>query len=237
MARIRTIKPELFNDDDIVAAQAEAVIAFIGIFCYCDANGIFEAKWSQLKRAILPERDLGKSFERLVLDDLSSFISIYEIGGQKYGVVRTFRKHQKIDATNDKPRFPTPPGFVLVNDVWVQNKTSARPAVDQTKSSAGREGRKEGIEGKEKKYIVSNFTKDGEQVSEKQEPGADPLPAAATLGSVSSASQRKGPERGLKRIRFKPDDLLGNGKHEPKQPEPDTASELERQKRALRGES
>lgn len=233
VARIRTIKPELFNDDAIIAASCEAIVAFIGIFCHCDANGVFEAKWQQLKRSIFPERVLSGSFEGLVRDQLSSFIVLFEDDGHLYGCVRTFRKHQKIDPSNDRPRFPVPPGFTLSSEgVWIQDKSSAGPAKVQPKSSAGTAGEgKEGKEGKgkERKDIVVNFTKVGEESSQISD--ASITGRRRLTRSVSSASQR-GNGRGMARAAAF---LDGAGVGAPV--EVDAAVELERQKARLRGEA
>lgn len=81
---------------------------------------------------------------------------------------------------------------------------------------------------KEKLVGTTKALGDGSQV---QENAPDPLPATATLGSVSSASQRDG-----KRMRRIGEHLNGATDLKP-DAEIDTQAELARQKAALRGEA
>jgi hypothetical protein len=58
MARIRTVKPELFRHDSLFEAEQECQLplrlAFIGLFTCCDREGRFRWRLRQLKLDVLP---------------------------------------------------------------------------------------------------------------------------------------------------------------------------------------
>lgn len=108
--RIRTVKPELFKDEELWDLQQATGLpvtqAFIGLWCYADREGRFEWKPRQLKSDILPywEGDFGAVLEALAA---SSFIVRYTVEDREYGYIRTFGKHQVI---NNKEQPSTLPG-------------------------------------------------------------------------------------------------------------------------------
>ncbi len=149
MARIRTIKPDFFNDDDVVALSDTAKVVFIGLWGHCDGQGVFQAKFQQLKRAIKPDQDMKRSMETICRQDLKKFIHYFVVEDQEYGLVLGFCKHQRIDIKNDPPRFPLPKDFSRNNSqVWVKNSRSTRNAHSDNMYSTSLplvpEGRKEG---------------------------------------------------------------------------------------------
>lgn len=105
MARIRTIKPELFRHEilqDLEAANPSLhpMLVFIALFTQCDKNGVFEWRPRQLALDILPflwqgsnGEALGKS---LMLLRENGFISQLFHGEKRYGCIPTFREHQRV---------------------------------------------------------------------------------------------------------------------------------------------
>lgn len=110
--RIRSIKPEVFKDEDLWDLGVETgfpiLQAFEGLWCYADKEGRFEWRPRQLKTDILPYWD--GDFAR-VLDALTTrgFIVRYAVDGREYGWVRTFRKHQVINNRESESELPPPP--------------------------------------------------------------------------------------------------------------------------------
>jgi hypothetical protein len=110
--RIRTVKPELFKDEDLWDLGQETgfpvLQAFEGLWCYADKEGRFEWRPRQLKTDILPYWD--GDFSR-VLDALATrgFVVKYAVGGREYGLVRTFKKHQVINNRESESEIPPPP--------------------------------------------------------------------------------------------------------------------------------
>ncbi|GLW02534.1 hypothetical protein Slala05_61640 [Streptomyces lavendulae subsp. lavendulae] len=101
MARIRTIKPEMFLSEDIASVDISAMVTFIGLLTQADDNGRFLAHpaiiagflWA-LRAEHTPEH-VANDLEQL---EAAGLICRY-IGcdGKKYLHIVTWEKHQKID--------------------------------------------------------------------------------------------------------------------------------------------
>lgn len=105
MARIRTVKPELFRHEGLFEAEEASGlplrVAFIGLFTVCDRRGIFRWQPRQLKLDVMPYDSID--FSR-VLDALLSrgFLRKYACEGDEYGVIPSFGRHQVIN-NKEKP--------------------------------------------------------------------------------------------------------------------------------------
>lgn len=104
MARIRSVHPGFFTDENCVSVSAFARLLFIGIWTEADDYGAFEWKPVTLKMRILPvdNVDVPELMEELEAYDL---VRSYEHKGRKYGVVRNFAKYQR-------PKKPTAKHFI-----------------------------------------------------------------------------------------------------------------------------
>lgn len=104
MSRIRSIHPRLFTDDAFMAASPHARLLFIGLWCECWDDGVFEWKPLTLKARLLPVDHVDVA---ALLEELSSLncISRFDIGEKSYGVVRNFRRFQR-------PKKPKPSGVL-----------------------------------------------------------------------------------------------------------------------------
>ncbi|MFB6859503.1 hypothetical protein ACFCZQ_07815 [Streptomyces virginiae] len=101
MARIRTIKPEMFLSEDLASVDISAMVTFIGLLTQADDNGRFLAHpaiiagflWA-LRAEHTPEH-VANDLEQL---EAAGLICRY-IGcdGKKYLHIVTWEKHQKID--------------------------------------------------------------------------------------------------------------------------------------------
>lgn len=119
MARIRTVKPDLFRHEDLHDLELETGLpvrlAFIGLFCVCDKAGRFRWRPKQLKLDIFPYDDLD--FER-VIDALASrdFLVKYEVEGVFYGCIPTFTRHQHINNRESESTLPDMSVGTLTNE-------------------------------------------------------------------------------------------------------------------------
>lgn len=102
MARIRTIKPEFWKNEEIAEISSDAVLLAIGLLNYADDEGYFNANPALIKAEIFPIRKTS-SIDTVLLRELSSvdYIQLF-LGsdGRKYGQVKKFLEHQVIN----KPR-------------------------------------------------------------------------------------------------------------------------------------
>ena len=100
MARIRTVKPELFRHEALFEAEQQSKLplrlAYIGLFTACDREGRFKWKPRALKLDVLPYDQID--FSR-VLDALVThgFIVKYQFEDDEFGCIPTWSQHQVIN--------------------------------------------------------------------------------------------------------------------------------------------
>lgn len=102
MARIRTVKPEFWRDEELSTISAEAALLAIGLLNYADDEGYFNANPKLVASDVFPLRDLTSSVSSL-LQELTEigYIRLFSgTDGKKYGLVVNFTKHQAIQKTN-----------------------------------------------------------------------------------------------------------------------------------------
>lgn len=106
MARIRSVHPGFFTDEDIVEVSALARLLLIGLGVEADDKGLFPWKAKTLKMRIYPADnvDIDALLSELEAEGL---IRRYEFEGKHYGAIRNFRKHQRPKSPNDV--HPCPP--------------------------------------------------------------------------------------------------------------------------------
>jgi hypothetical protein len=109
MARIRTIKPRFFRHEQLFEAEKETGLplrlSFAGLFTVADREGRFRWEPRTIKLDILPYDEIDFA---AVLDALAAhgFIVKYSAGGQTYGCIPTFNKHQVINAREARSEIP-----------------------------------------------------------------------------------------------------------------------------------
>lgn len=114
MARIRSIKPDFFTDEDIARLNPLHRLAFVGLLCQADRAGRLEDRPERLKVQVLPYDDVN--FVE-VLDALTAarFTQRYTgSDGRAYLQIRSFSKHQR--PRTDEPDSELPPAPLLTDD-------------------------------------------------------------------------------------------------------------------------
>lgn len=159
MARIRTVKPELFRHEGLYELENETGlpirISFAGLFTACDREGRFKWKPRQLKLDVLPFDDVD--FSR-VLDALVTrgFIVKYENLGELYGCIPTFKKHQVINNRESASEIPDhlDENSLIIDLIGISTRqsrvshASVTPLVQEQGEGKGREGKGMEEEGK-----------------------------------------------------------------------------------------
>lgn len=123
MARIRTVKPEFYTHYDLFKAEQESGyplrVAFSGLWLCADKEGRFKWQPEQLKLHILPydSFDFNQIIEALVF---YKFIRKYEVSGKFYGVIPTFKDHQRITGSeaNGQSKIPEPEKGNTLETSW-----------------------------------------------------------------------------------------------------------------------
>lgn len=120
MARIRTVKPEYWSSEQVMACSRGSRLLFIGLWNFADDAGRLADSAKTIKAQVFPgDDDLNSEIVRGMLDELSSngLLMKYEVDGRAYLQI-TGWKHQKIDkpqpakcpepnSTNDRRTFAT----------------------------------------------------------------------------------------------------------------------------------
>jgi hypothetical protein len=106
MARIRTIKPEFFTSEDIVALSPLARLLYIAIWCEADKEGRLQWKPRTLKMRYLPADDC---------DIVSICCELIEQGlvilyGEGLAYVPGFASHQHVNPRESASALPAPDG-------------------------------------------------------------------------------------------------------------------------------
>lgn len=108
MARIRTVKPEFWEDEKIASLSRDARLLFIGLWNHADDSGRMRAHPRFVQSKVFPY-DLDLDVRPLIRELASNgFLCLYSSDGQDYLWVRNFSKHQRIDKPQ-KSLLPEPP--------------------------------------------------------------------------------------------------------------------------------
>jgi hypothetical protein len=109
MARIRSIKPEFFDDEELCALSPWHRLCFAGLWTQADRDGRLEDRPKRLKTKIFPYDDLD--MEGLLVGLASAgFILRYEAGGRAYVQVLNFLRHQLPSRDEPPSELPMPTG-------------------------------------------------------------------------------------------------------------------------------
>jgi hypothetical protein len=176
MARIRTLKPELWLSPQVMNLSHSARLLFIGLVTQADDEGRGSADPRRLKAAIFGGDDCTADSVRRWLDEITDQSLAKTYTGGEHGElfeIPTWRDHQSIDRPK-KSRYPA---------FREQSATRRRLVVDS--SSKDREG-SEGSEGSK-----GSYAREGEAVDN----------SAAATQKPESDGLKASPESNLKTLR------------------------------------
>lgn len=100
MGKIRTIKPQFFQDERVGRVPPLARYLLLGAFSLADDNGVFRGHSAFVKAQIFAyDPDVTINVVESLLHELETngllLKAVYR--GEQYYIIRTFSKHQKID--------------------------------------------------------------------------------------------------------------------------------------------
>lgn len=111
MARIRTIKPEFWQDELVASWPPFSRLAYIAMWNEADDEGRLRASGSYLRSRIFPY-EVGLDILAVIAPIVETGrLLIYSVDGQTYGMLPNFNRHQLI---NRPSRSKLPP-FTLVS--------------------------------------------------------------------------------------------------------------------------
>lgn len=108
MARIRSLKPSFFKNEDLAALTPWHRLCFQGLWCHADRDGRLEDRPRRLKAEIFPYDEIDVEPLLSGLAD-AGFIVRYEAEGSKYISIPTFTKHQIPKRDERRSTIPPPP--------------------------------------------------------------------------------------------------------------------------------
>jgi len=120
MARIRSLKPEFWKDEDIAALPHQTRLFYQGLWNFADKAGRLEDRADRLKVDIFPyeEADIEGMLEALAKPKKYSktpFINRYETGGERFIQIIAWEQHQNPHHTERHSVIPPPPITPLDN--------------------------------------------------------------------------------------------------------------------------
>jgi len=161
MARIRSIKPEFWDDEKLaMQTSRDARLLFIGLWNFADDFGIVKGNPVWLKNKIFPYEDIPKNQITLWLKKLTAVFSIipFTANNEQFYFIRNFSKHQVINKPSKSLRNPTPPDNILESVPESYRSTTGALPEEYAEEGKGREGK--GEEGKGGDNKKSSFSKD-----------------------------------------------------------------------------
>jgi hypothetical protein len=109
MARIRSIKPEFWVSEQIAECSISARLTFIGLWNFCDDNGVHPAKPKTLKAELFPMDTVSSSDVAKWVDELigAGLVETFDSDDNSYWHVTGWSRHQRIERPSAK--HPPPP--------------------------------------------------------------------------------------------------------------------------------
>jgi len=145
MARIRTIKPEFWDDEKVTRVSLQARLTFVGMWNQSDDYAVVKGHPLWLKNKIFPYDDikLAQFGEWLAELERQRFIIPFDANGEKYYYIRNFNKHQNIDRPSKTTRNPAAPEDIETStpNLFDESSTSPRAALAVVREGKVREGK------------------------------------------------------------------------------------------------
>lgn len=111
--RIRTVKPEFFQDERLYDLEVQTGlpirVIFIGMWCVSDREGRFDWNPRRLKVQILPHDEAIDFGAALTALETGGFIIKYQVGDKTLGCVPGFASHQVVNNRERDSSRPEPP--------------------------------------------------------------------------------------------------------------------------------
>ena len=169
MARIRTVKPEFWTSEQVMELSPIARLAFVGMWNFCDDQGVHPASAKTLKAEVFPADDIPASDVQAMVDQMiqQGLIKVFESAGKPYWWV-TGWIHQKIDKPTNK--YPKPDFSATAQQPLSDDSASPRLVVGEPSPPEGK-GREE--EGKGLEPLVLSLSADDQVCSDESKAKAE----------------------------------------------------------------
>jgi len=131
--RARNIKPSLFKNELLGAANPVYTLTFIGLWCAADREGRLEDRPLRIHAEINPYRPRASTEQALDWLEANLFLVRYEHGGQRFIQIANFTRHQHPHHRESDSEIPAPQIHGVAQDPV---KVGAGPGLAPGKASA-----------------------------------------------------------------------------------------------------
>ena len=148
MARIRTIKPEFWEDEKLAKLPVYARLLFIGTWNFADDNGALLANPVLMKSHIFPYEDIGISTISEWIDILveNGMLIRTTYNGKDYLVIRKFLIHQKINRKSIRINIPLPVALQVIDEYNKTHGVLTEPSLQEREQGIGKRNDGTGME-------------------------------------------------------------------------------------------
>ena len=148
MARIRTIKPEFWEDEKLAKLPVHARLLFIGTWNFADDNGALLANPVLMKSHIFPYEDIGISTISEWIDMLveNGMLIRTTYNGKDYLVIRKFLIHQKINRKSIRINIPLPVVLQVIDEYNKTHGVLTEPSLQEREQGMGKRNDGTGME-------------------------------------------------------------------------------------------
>lgn len=148
MARIRTIKPEFWEDEKLAKFPVHARLLFIGTWNFADDNGALLANPVLMKSHIFPYEDIGISTISEWIDMLveNGMLIRTTYNGKDYLVIRKFLIHQKINRKSIRINIPLPVVLQVIDEYNKTHGVLTEPSLQEREQGIGKRNDGTGME-------------------------------------------------------------------------------------------
>ena len=148
MARIRTIKPEFWEDEKLAKLPVYARLLFIGTWNFADDNGALLANPVLMKSHIFPYEDIGISTISEWIDILveNGMLIRTTYNGKDYLVIRKFLIHQKINRKSIRINLPLPVVLQVIDEYNKTHGVLTEPSLQEREQGIGKRNDGTGME-------------------------------------------------------------------------------------------
>ena len=148
MARIRTIKPEFWEDEKLAKLPVYARLLFIGTWNFADDNGVLLANPVLMKSHIFPYEDIGISTISEWIDILveNGMLIRTTYNGKDYLVIRKFLIHQKINRKSIRINLPLPVVLQVIDEYNKTHGVLTEPSLQEREQGIGNRNDGTGME-------------------------------------------------------------------------------------------
>lgn len=135
MARIRSIKPEIWADEDLAACSFVARLLFVGLITRADDEGRFRAHPNLLRGEVFPYDGLTAKEVTKLLGELAKrhLVTLYTVAGQSYGTFKSgaWKRHQKINRPYPSSIPPPPAATSCAHDSFTERSVNEHGTIPE----------------------------------------------------------------------------------------------------------